>query len=115
MKKHRETAEILLDLKAEDRRIARHKAINENGCGFVDFSRQNKLYKELYAAQEAVFLASWTAEITQARLAIWNKEIAKIANKRFAGGTLAAEIKRIEQRLGFEFIDLKKAKELHCF
>lgn len=80
---------------------------NEGADGFIPSDpREETIEKELKAMRQA-----WTLEVTKERRAAWNAEITsyKTAGKKISQSELA----KIEKRMGFMFVDLKRAIVKH--
>lgn len=98
---------------AKIKRLAAYdRVVNEGGEGYstaeaASEANANKHWPIVKAAQDALFAAVWTAEVTAERRATWNAEMAAlIAAKKQA---TPATITSIQNRLGFTLSDLRKA------
>jgi hypothetical protein len=89
------------------------RTMNENGEGYSLAADQadQRAQASLLAMKDA-FAAEWTAEVTAARRAAWNAEMAKLAAAKIAM-TSKAQL-AIQARLGYTLADIKRAIALHA-
>lgn len=84
------------------------RVVNEGGEGY---STLEELSHAHYLAgkklRDELFAAEWTLEVLTERRKIWNEEVQKSKPKTHADKC------DIEDRLGFSFDALKRAKEMH--
>lgn len=86
--------------------------INEGGEGCERNSVSRALYDELQAAEDAEFLAIWTADVLSARRAAWNAAVQQIVTKHGRNVPQAA-VSDLQRRLGYGVGDIARAKRLH--
>lgn len=83
---------------------------NEGGEGYstsetLSEAAYNKHMPIISAAKDALFAATWTREVFDARRADWSARVIKTKSY--------AQLAALEKQVGYTFVDLKKAKELH--
>ena len=97
-------------IQAADR--AYNSVVNEGGEGYERNSVPAALFAELAAAQDAEFAATWTLPVLTERRAAWNAGMQQITAKH--GRMVPANaLSALEQRLGYRFADIGRAKRLH--
>lgn len=100
----------IASIQAADR-VYNH-TVNEGGEGFERSSVSQALHDELYAADNAEFLAVWTADVLAARRAAWNAGLQQLVNKHGRNIPQAA-VSDLQRRLGYGVGEIARAKRLH--
>lgn len=84
--------------------------VNEGGEGYSTAEAASERAFNLHmpiikAAKDALFVATWTAEVLAERRATWNANVVKCRSNK--------DMAALSARLGYGFSDITRAKTLH--